>query len=52
MAGMVKRRLVELVPLDLKPKTEQISIDEFLLILPPGAASIAKQSTYDCRVAT
>jgi predicted ribosome quality control (RQC) complex YloA/Tae2 family protein len=42
LAGLVKRRLVEMVSLDLKPKIEQISIDEFLLILPPGAASIVK----------
>jgi predicted ribosome quality control (RQC) complex YloA/Tae2 family protein len=41
LAGLLKRRLVGLAPLDMKQKIERISIDEFLLILPPGAASIA-----------
>lgn len=40
-AGFVRRRLVELASSDLKPKIEQISVDEFLLVLPPGGARIA-----------
>jgi predicted ribosome quality control (RQC) complex YloA/Tae2 family protein len=42
LARLVKWKLTKLASSDLKPEIEQISIDEFLLVLPPGGASIAE----------
>jgi hypothetical protein len=42
LARLVKWNLTKLASPDLKPEIEQISIDEFLLVLPPGGASAAE----------
>lgn len=42
LANLVKFRLTRLAPSNLKSEVERIPIDEFLLVLPSGGASMAE----------
>jgi predicted ribosome quality control (RQC) complex YloA/Tae2 family protein len=49
LANLVKSTLTKVAPTTLRPRIAEVPIDEFLLLLPPGGASITESSSIETR---